>query len=288
MAPAIRVSEIMHALFADCRGVIELRAFDASGFQGRLFAPLEDVDRLQAFWREHQSHNLYWGVSTRRDESNGSLANCLELPALFADCDFKMSSEAAVRERLAACPLAPSLTIASGGGLQPYWLLKEPADVGTDAEHLRDVLRRLAAYLGADVVAGEPARILRIPGSTNIKYTPPRVVRVEQFSPERRYNLSDFDWLPTMPLQANTSRDIDLSKPVNGERNASLYKIGRGLKAKGIAPVMVSEALRFLNTKCCQPPLEAWEVEQIIAHVLQQPDRPGSGASRRISCEVST
>lgn len=283
MAP-VRVSEILHALFGDCRGVIEFRAFDASGCQGRLFAPLEDLDQIRAFCRTHQARNLYWGVATRRDDYDGTLANCLDLSALFADCDFRLSSEAAVRARLAACPLAPTFTIASGGGLQPYWSFREPEDVSTDPERLRDLLRRLAAYLEADVVAGEPARILRVPGSMNSKYTPPRLVRVEAFATARRYNPSDFDWLPPMPVRG-ANQPIDLSKVIGEFRNANLYRLARALKGKHLPDTMIVTTIQTVNAECCTPPLEGWEVKQILHNALTQPDRPRAG--RRISCEVS-
>ena len=132
----VRVSDVMRALFRDCEGVIEFRVFPEPG--ARLFAPLDDLERIRQFWKEHHDRNVFWGVATRRNDRDGSLLNCLHLPALFADCDFKLSAEAAARQRLAACPVAPSLVVHSGHGLHPYWLLKEPADVQADAAALRE------------------------------------------------------------------------------------------------------------------------------------------------------
>lgn len=283
---AIRISDVMRALFADCRGAIEFRAFDAGGCCGRLFAQLEaDLDQIRTFWQTHQAHNLYWGVSTRRDDRDGTLANCLDLPAVFADCDFKLSSEATVREQLAAFPLSPTLVIASGGGLQPYWFFREPADVPAEADRLRDLLRRLAAYLEADIVAGEPARILRVPGSVNIKYTPGRTVCVEAFAPERRYNPSDFDWLPAMPVRA-ASQSVDLSKVIGEFRNTKLYVLARTLKAKHLPDCMIATTITVLNAECCAPPLEDLEVTQILHNALTQPDRPCPQGRQPITIEV--
>lgn len=54
--------------------MIEFRAFDVAGCRGRLFAHLkDDLEPVRAFWQEHQAHNLYWGVSTRRDDTSGTL-----------------------------------------------------------------------------------------------------------------------------------------------------------------------------------------------------------------------
>lgn len=269
----------MHALFSACDGVLEFRSFNAGGLNGRLFTALENTDAIRAFWKAHQAHNLFWGCATRRDDRDGTLANCLHLPALFVDADFKLSTEATVRERLAAFPLTPSLVVMSGGGLQVYWLLREPAEVQTEAERLRDVLRRLAASLDADIVAGESARVLRVPGTLNRKYEPPRRVMLESFDPDRRYNLSDFDWLPSEPARA-ISQPIDLSTTVGELRNHTLYRLARALKGKRLPDAVIVSTIRCVNAECCAPPLEDWEVKQILGNALSQPDRPLPAATR--------
>src|SRR5262245_41788702 len=92
-ASTVRISEVLHALFENCDGVVEFRAFGPPGLTGRLFAHLQDLDTIRTFWVAHQQENLFRGVATRRDDHDGTLENCLQLPALFADCDFKRSSE---------------------------------------------------------------------------------------------------------------------------------------------------------------------------------------------------
>jgi hypothetical protein len=270
---SVRVSAVMHAMFDGCDGVVECRSFHGGAPNGRLFSLLEDTDRIRAFWQEHQTHNLFWGVATRRDDRDGTLGNCLHLPAFFADCDFKLSSETTVRQRLTSFPLSPSAVIMSGGGLQPYWFLKEPVEVPAESERVRELLRRLAAYLDADIVAGEPARVLRVPGTLNNKYTPPRRVQVETFDPDRRYNPSDFDFLPALPIRT-TAPPVDLSKVINESRNVTLYKLARALKGKKLPDAAIVSAVRTVNSECCAPPLEEWEIKQVLHNALTQPDRP--------------
>jgi len=283
-----RVADVLHALYSSCEGVIEFRAFNVNGITGRLFAALEDADTIRAFWVKHKADNLYWGIATRRDDRDGTLANCLHLPALFADLDFKLSSEAAIRAALAAFPLPPSLVVLSGGGLQPYWLLREPADVQQECVALRDVLRRLACRLAGDVVAGEPARVLRVPGTLNAKYTPPRVVRVEEFKPDRQYNISEFDFLPAEPIRS-AAQPINLSKTIGELRNQTLYRLARALKGKHFPDAMIAATIRHVNIACCAPPLEDAEMTQVIRNALTQPDRPHGGAPavQRIRVEVA-
>ena len=61
-------------------------------------------------------------------------------------------------------------------------MLQEPLDLQDQADRTlaASLLRRLAHYLDADLQAAEPARVLRLPGTQNFKYDPPRHVVVER------------------------------------------------------------------------------------------------------------
>ena len=114
-------------------------------------------------------------------KTTGALENCAELHALFIDLDFKDVPEAEARVRLGAFPLHPTMVVASGGGLHAYWLLKEPLVLPDEADTAKTLLRRLAHFFGGDLASAEPARVLRVPGSWNVKatYDPPRPVVLE-------------------------------------------------------------------------------------------------------------
>lgn len=73
--------------------------------------------------------------------------------------------------RIGALPVAPSVTIDSGGGYQCYWLLDEPfifADEG-ERRQAADVQARWVLFVGADYGAHDLARVLRLPGGRNFK-----------------------------------------------------------------------------------------------------------------------
>ena len=167
------------ALFENCAGLVELRALPSE--RRAFFAPTE-TDAIAGFLAQHHGQDLYFGVATRRDRSSGKLENCRHLGALFVDIDFKTTSEPEARERLAQFPFPPSIRVASGGGLHAYWALREPLEL-PDEGYARRLLRRLAAKLGGDLSAAEPARVLRVPGTFNRKpeYGAPRLVQVERF-----------------------------------------------------------------------------------------------------------
>lgn len=59
-----------------------------------------------------------------------------------------------------------------------------------------------------------------------------------------------------------------------GERNATLYRLARSLKARGLAESAVLAAVHAENTARCRPPLPESEVTALVANALTQPDRP--------------
>jgi hypothetical protein len=268
----VTANDVLATITAGCDGYVELRALPS---KKQCFSAPNDLATKRTFSRRHQGANLYWGVATRRSDANGTEANCQHLGCLFADLDFKDINEAEARERLRAMPLPASIVVNSGGGLHCYWLLREPLDVQADTP--RPWLQRLAAYLGADSSCAEPARVLRIPGTKNHKYAPPRIVMVEHFDPEARYNLSEFsEWLPAQP-SANLQKVSDFptfnGPIIDGRRNDTLYKLARSLKAKGIEPAAIALSIRSVNQAQCRPPLDDREIQQIITQGTKQGNR---------------
>jgi hypothetical protein len=188
------------ALFvpADADGFVELRAKKQPGPREFVRLSQPDVaDRLFAYIVacERDENHPYFGVAERATDANGRKENLSWFRALYADCDFKDSSEPETRQRLADFPLQPSVLVESGGGLYPFWLLNEPVDLRAEGAIARteSVIRRLVATLHADTNATDVSRVLRLPGTQNRKYDPPREVRITAFYPERRYSLEQFE-----------------------------------------------------------------------------------------------
>lgn len=117
---------------------------------------------------------------------------------LFAEYDVKdYGSKAAIQEHIneAAFP-APSVLVDSGGGMHAYWLLRDTFALETDdqREAARIIQSMWVGVVGGDPGAKDITRVLRIPGSLNFKYDPPRPVA---------YLVCDLDKLYT--LQALTA-----------------------------------------------------------------------------------
>jgi hypothetical protein len=268
-------TEFLAALFADVEGCyVELRGLPS---KAQAFCSIGDTDAIAAFAKARRDQeSIYFGAAARRSPDSGALENCSALPALFVDIDFKTTDERAARERLAVFPVVPSIVVNSGGGLHVYWLLREPIPLQQDSRGARNLLRRLARALDADIQAAEPARVLRLPNTFNHKYGDKRRVRIERFQPERRYNPSDFDeWLPAEPAPAEASRFTVPATISNGNRNDVLYRTARSLVARGMIESAILAAVRETNAGQCDSPLHDDEVRDIVRKAIQQPDQKG-------------
>lgn len=133
------------------------------------------------------------------------------ISALWADLDLlsdahaKKALPATLDDALTVIPaqLPPTITVATGNGGHAWWVLKEPLIFENDQERARasavvyrwqTLLRFNAANRGwaFDRLADLP-RVLRIPGTSNLKDpTSPKPVLAHEAG-DRRYNLSDFE-----------------------------------------------------------------------------------------------
>ena len=170
--------------------------------------PLPDLDLEQ---------NCYLGLGVRRKRpDNGSgrgrADDTIAIPGLWLDLDYHSPgahrarhtlppTEDAALSLLRAAPYKPSLIVHSGHGLQVYWLFKEIARF--DTRDNREAFSRLCRgwqklFQQAGRAQGwhvdstaDLARVLRIPGTYNLKTCEARQVTVRETS-DFRYDPSDF------------------------------------------------------------------------------------------------
>src|SRR5262245_34365862 len=268
------LTPFVRALFPTTTGFIEVRALPS---KARTFVPTADpVPPLAAFLGAHARENCYLGAAVRA-RPGGTKADCAELWTLFVDLDFKQIPESEALARLARFPMAPQIVIHTGGGLHCYWLLREPLLLPEEEAMAEHLLRRLAADVRGDPTVAETARILRVPGTWNVKYTPPRLVEILTLDFQTRINVSELlDWLPPDPQRPADRPRVD---PVKGEaihegvRNAVLYRLARALHARGVAAATIHAALHAENAARCAPRLSDQEIDEIARHAATQPDR---------------
>jgi hypothetical protein len=283
VSETIRARDFVQAVYDGVDGYLNVRTLPPIE---QTFVPIPDVDALEAFVTPRRDRNAYIGVAARVNAADGSLKGCGALPALFVDLDFKdFPDEAATRHQLAAAPFPPSITVQSGGGLQSWWLLREPINLQHDAPAAKSLLRRLAVSLHADLASAEPAHILRLPNTLNFKYQPPRRVKIEVFEPARRYNTCDFDdYLPDEPPDVRVLPGPIPDAIPQGSRNAKLTSLAGMMRKRGFVEASIAAALLAENAAKCRPPLPDADVRRIAKSVGRyEPSDTVNDAPREIS-----
>jgi hypothetical protein len=264
---------------------IEVRSKNAGGHVYQDFCSSPEIAVHAGSVRARQGE-VWFGVGLRL-RRRGTKADVGGLGAVWADQDFKHypdDREGAARA-LWACPLEPSIVVASGGGFQPYWLLNEMATPAYFAR-IEAINRGLTVALAPEGqkldAAVDAARVLRLPGTRNLKYSPPREVRIVTWQPERRYGLTDLeDVLPRQPAQHSAVRPADAGGIGDGERNSQLTSLAGSMRRRGMTQVEIAIALHAVNAARCSPPLSEAEVDRIAASVVRYaPAQPFTSIER--------
>ena len=175
---------------------------------------------------------VWVSVATRRerlgDGKRGSESDCAHVVAFVADLDVAGPGHAEVAGRLpliatvadarallAGFALPPTVIVNTGGGLQAWWVLNEPATIA-DA---RPVTGRWGATwpeigrlrdLHIDNV-GDVARMMRLPGTLNRKRDRPAPAEVTVVHADwsRRYGLDDIDQATIEPEHRERPRSTE-------------------------------------------------------------------------------
>lgn len=168
-------------------------AYTEAVFYADPAAAVRAAERRRAGW------NVHVGCTLRRGR-DGTASGVSRAGAGWADIDAKLwhdqpDPKAAALAAIQAFPYRPTALVGSGGGYQPWWTFAEPTDLADEAnrERLKQVSRALALAVCGPDLRPDPVqdlpRVLRLPGTLNHKYTPPRPVELVWLEPERRYDL---------------------------------------------------------------------------------------------------
>jgi len=161
-----------------------------------------------------EGYNAYYALATFVDGKSRKAVNVNHLKSLYLDLDcgegkpYTNQQEAinALKEFCIATKLPKPTLVNSGGGVHVYWTLDEPVSRET-WQPLADKLKYLCDVHGlfADPsVTADPARILRIPGTLNLKQDTPRPV--------------ELIGVPAQPKSYNTLKDI-IGEPVKARKS---------------------------------------------------------------------
>lgn len=138
--------------------------------------------------------------------------------AEFDDKDFAGRHDGALA-RLLQVDTAPSAIVDSGGGFHAYWLLADPLAVTPDTSPALEASQKAwVHYAGGDLTVHDLARVLRVPGSLNFKYTPSRLVSFVHLNMATVYTLAELLEVIPRPLWKKIAAP---AKPVVVERSFS-------------------------------------------------------------------
>jgi hypothetical protein len=170
--------------------------------------------------------NIYFGVCAR-SERKGDKSAVRLVHALWADLDAKDLSggKPEALERLRRFHPEPTIIVDSGNGYHAYWQLRTPIAIdGPESVALVErYLKSLARSLGADTKAAELARILRVPGTLNLKnLSAALTVTIVEINPERQWEITDF------PLEAVAGESAATATNTPGWISSALEGIGEG------------------------------------------------------------
>jgi putative DNA primase/helicase len=139
--------------------------------------------------------NTYFGVHPSKVSKDPSQRTTIEdiqaINCLYADIDTKdYGNKQAAADHVKQLSPKPTIIIDSGGGYHCYWFLEEPfiLDSLLKQEIARSLQERWVTFVGGDKAVHDLARILRVPGTFNYKYDPPRHVKILHSNLNRLYN----------------------------------------------------------------------------------------------------
>lgn len=221
--------DFLTALCADLRDgeCQELRTFHRGGVRDGKMGPRwfgTDPDVAVAKVRQYPADlDVYYALNLRRRAANpqdqsGKKSDVSRLRFVAADIDDKHFADgrAGALVALQSFALEPTWVIASGGGLQGLWqieplVLRGPEDPQIAA--FEAMQARLYQGLGGLDAVQDIARVFRLPGTHNAKYSPPRPVEILHYDPEAVYTFADF--LDLLPAPVEPER-VAWTPPTNG------------------------------------------------------------------------
>jgi len=191
-------NELFEPSFNSECGNIEIRTFKPA--TQNFYASEMDAAE-QAYHFLQRGIDVYFGVNPRVGNA-GKKENVHYLSAFHAEVDYGKTGHKKVSpcetydealQSIQSFNPEPTVIVHSGGGFHCYWVLSNPvkvSDIGIDV--LEGINKNLSRKLGGDPGTHDISRVLRVPGTLNLKLKDnPRPVTLV-LSTHRRYNYENF------------------------------------------------------------------------------------------------
>ena len=155
-------------------------------------------------------------------------------------------------------PFKPTVVVYTGGGLQPYWLFREPWQFEDEKERpkakkLSKAFQRFLQGFALDhgwTMDGtaDLCRLLRLPGTYNRKQAEPVPVRYEVIETGRRYNPSDFEEF--LELEADPELKAHVQGPAPWSRRPTFSACSAAARGCATAKMMPPRCRSRSGTAC--------------------------------------
>lgn len=184
--------------------------------------------------------DIYFGVHpssvSKGPRERTEIVNIQAINCLYADMDSKDHEDS---KELAAAHVKvldpqPSIVVDSGGGYHCYWLLTKPfiLDTALKTEIASGIQRQWVRYVGGDLAVHDLARILRLPGTLNYKYDPPREVSIVYENLNKTYTLTDLqEHLPETPGHKTEKKSVPKTARPNDLTEQEIVDLARASKS---------------------------------------------------------
>jgi len=162
------------------------------------FVPYGELEKQIDDVLSWSSYNVSFGVNPRFAEGKSKQNDIRDIVCLWLDIDGKNFHEGKpeAEKKVLEFQMKPNIIIDSGHGYHCYWILQEPIINRTEdqSKEVKRVLSGLATALGADKQAFNFDRVMRLPGTLNIKdFENPQPCFVVQTNSEHFHSLPDFN-----------------------------------------------------------------------------------------------
>lgn len=278
-AQTTETQEFITLLHGDCGDLLVVREIPAQGRAEQHFMRLDSA----LTYIPPTNTNVYIGMFGHNSK-DATADTATSAGAVWADFDDTGdAAEVMARIRSAGLP-QPSLTVSSGRGIHTYWLLAKRARPG----EVVPVLKALAAALGSDSSVCDAARIMRLPGSLNLKYSPAVPCSIRSLSP-LRYDLAHLQNILTTHLQP--ARDLRLhgvpellesDMPCvrnmangvrQGHRNTCLGRIIKDLQSRGYNNKTQAWGVVLRWNVLCSEPEDSRQLRSSFEYYWREPYR---------------
>ena len=243
-------SVLLDAIFEgiDPKEWIELRVIEEKerGAEGRSLFFDNTSDLLKVAGANNGQLHCYFGVAPRT-EQRGTKAAVGRSLVIWAEVDAKDAGDKVTAfQNIESFVLPASFIVDSGHGFHAYWLLREAISVSETELLLKAVAKEIP---NSDKAVSEIARVMRVPGTLNIKHAEDIVeCKIAVSRPQLRYFASDVKAATRIGPDTKLAILDDSHVPAAAKdqsRSGRDWIVIRALKAQGMSADAIRDVFRY-------------------------------------------